>query len=413
MKQLLSLLTLTVALAACSDATVIKPAKYQDLSGWTEDSLVEPFAVFVESCHANETRMNAYQSRNEGPVGVRVNWTRACTAADALGQPTNAQAREFFETYFAPYKIETERQKKGLMTGYYEPILHGSKVKKAPYLTPVYGVPDNLTKPYLTREQIVNGEIGNHAKVLLWVDDPVGLFFLHVQGSGKVRMTDGSMVGLQYAAQNGYEYVPIGRIMKERGYITEVSLQTIRDWLNQQRESMDEVMNQNPSYVFFKIGPGDKPAKGALGIPLTALRSIAVDDDRAAYGVPTFIDTTKMDYRTRSAVPLKRLFVSQDTGGALHSPHRADIFYGQGDAAEWEAGHQNSRANVYWLLPLAEPPHLAPNAPASTLDEMMKLLDPAAAAPAPNGAAPATVDTPAEETMESPDEIPADAPAAP
>lgn len=396
-----SLYLLLLLVAACSDATVIKPAKYQDMSGWAEDSLTVPFALFVESCHANEKRSNAYQSRKEGPVGVHANWSRACNAADALGQPTNEQARQFFETYFAPYRIETEQQKQGLMTGYYEPILNGSKVRKAPYLTPVYGVPDDLAKPYLSREQIVNGEIGHHAKILLYVDDPVGLFFLHVQGSGKIRLRDGSMVGLQYAAQNGYEYVPIGRIMKDRGYITDVSLQTIRDWLNANPDQRDEVMNQNPSYVFFKMGPGDKSAKGALGLPLTALRSIAVDDDRAAYGVPTYIDTTKMNYETRAAVPLKRLFVSQDTGGALHSPHRADIFYGQGDAAEWEAGHQNSRANVYWLLPLPEPPKLAPAA-TDPLNEMMKMLDPTMPVTPSDMATPKEADPAALDAQEAP-----------
>lgn len=360
MKQILALAFLALTLAACGDATVIKPATYQQLSGWQGDSHAEAFAVFMESCAANETRERAYQSRKEGPIGVRENWRRACTIGANLGQPTDAQARQFFETYFAPYKVETESQPKGLITGYYEPILKGSKTKKAPYLTPVYGVPSDIKtrKPYFSRAEIEAGALKTRAPVLLYVSDPVGLFFLHIQGSGKIRLSDGSMVGIQYAAQNGYEYVPIGRIMKERGLISDVSLQTIRDWLNAHPDQMHDIMNENPSYVFFKMGPGDKPAKGALGLPLTALRSIAVDDDRAAYGVPTFIDGSKMSYATRRSTPMQRLFVSQDTGGALHSPHRADVFFGQGDAAEWEAGHQNVRANVYWLLPLAEAPHV-------------------------------------------------------
>jgi membrane-bound lytic murein transglycosylase A len=357
MKKLLALFLLSLSLTACGDATKIVPARFNDINGWREDTHAAPLSVFVDSCRVVATRKTPYQSKNEGAVGARANWQRACNAASNLGQPDDAAARQFFETYFAPYKVETESQPEGLITGYYEPILNGSKTKKAPYLTPVYGVPRDLKTraPYFTREEIVGGALEGRAPVLLYVDDPAMLFFLHVQGSGKVRLTDGSMVGLQYAAQNGYEYVPIGRILKERGTLEQLSMQSIRDWLNDNPDEADEVMNQNPSYVFFKMGPGDKAAKGAIGLPLTPLRSIAVDDDRAAYGVPTFIDTTKMSYATQSETPLRRLFISQDTGGALKGPHRADLFYGQGDAAEWEAGHQKSRGKTYWLLPLAAP----------------------------------------------------------
>ncbi len=365
MKKLLALFLLSLTLTACGDATKIVPAHFAEINGWREDAHAAPLALFVDSCRVLEKRGSAYQSRSEGPVGVRANWQRACNAASNLGQPDDATARAFFEEYFAPYKVETESQPEGLITGYYEPILNGSKIKKAPYLTPVYGVPEDLGRhtPYFTRAEIVGGALKGRAPVLLYVDDPAMLFFLHVQGSGKVRLTDGSMVGLQYAGQNGYEYVPIGKILKERGELEQLSMQSIRTWLNTHPGEADEVMNQNPSYVFFKMGPGDKAAKGAIGLPLTPLRSIAVDDDRAAYGVPTFIDTTKMSYATKRETPLRRLFISQDTGGALKSPHRADLFYGQGDEAEWEAGHQKARGKTYWLLPLAEAPKLtAPTA---------------------------------------------------
>jgi membrane-bound lytic murein transglycosylase A len=130
-------------------------------------------------------------------------------------------------------------------------------------------------------------------------------------------------------------------------------MQTIRDWLIAHPQRQREIMDQNESYVFFKLSPGNEMAKGAIGLPLTKLRSVAIDDDRAAYGVPTYIDTTIMDYASRSAVPLQRLFVSQDTGGALHGPHRGDLFFGRGTAEEWQAGHQNARGNAYWLVPSA------------------------------------------------------------
>ncbi|MBX9725840.1 MAG: MltA domain-containing protein, partial [Rickettsiales bacterium] len=195
---------------------------------------------------------------------------------------------------------------------------------------------------------------GGRAPVLLYVDDPVMLFFLHIQGSGKVRLPDGSLIGLQYAAQNGREFVPIGRVLKERGELSAVSMQGIRDWLKANPRDADEVMNTNPSYVFFKLSPGSEMAKGSIGIPLTPLRSIAVDDDRAAYGVPTYLDTYVTAFGSKQQVPLKRLFVSQDTGGALKGPHRADIFFGRGEREEWQAGHQNARGDVYWLLPVGD-----------------------------------------------------------
>ena len=366
MKKLFTSLILTLMLTACGgDATKTYPVSFSQLNGWKQDSLSTPFKLFVDSCRVNANRgAKAYRSLSEGAVGDRAKWDEACSRAYALGEADDVTARQFFETNFTPYKVETEQLSTGLITGYYEPIINGSTVRKAPYLTPVYGLPSDLHKPYLTREQIVHGAIKGRAPVLYYVDDPVLLFFLHVQGSGKVRLPDGHLEGIQYAGQNGYSYTPIGRVLKDRGDLQSVSMQSIRDWLKTHPDQMDEVMNQNQSYVFFKKGPGDRSAKGALGIPLTPLRSIAVDDDRAAYGVPTFIDTTQSQYQTGRQIPLQRLFVSQDTGGALHSPHRADLFYGQGTVEEWQAGHQNARGLTYWLLPEpSQTPQAVPTTP--------------------------------------------------
>jgi len=355
-----------LALAGCTDATKIYPATFHDLDGWQNDHHAEAFDLFVESCVASAKRgERAYMSREEGPIGVRANWDRACNEALLLGTPSNAEARAFFEQYFMPYRVTTESRPQGLMTGYYEPLIHGSKKRHGPYQTPVYGVPPNMEKPYYSRAEIAEGALRGKAPILLYVDDPITLFFLHIQGSGKVKMDTGKLVGLQYAAQNGHEYVPIGRILKERGELEQLSMQAIRDWLLTHPDQMQSVMNENPSYIFFRLSPGNEMAKGALGLPLTKLRSLAIDDDRAAYGVPTYIDTTQAEYQTGAPLKLQRLFVSQDTGGALHGPHRGDIFYGRGEHEEWQAGHQLSQANVFWLLPLAPPPVLAP--PAATL----------------------------------------------
>jgi membrane-bound lytic murein transglycosylase A len=381
MKQTHLCLALLMLLAACGDATKITPTRYSALNGWREDTHAEALRVFAESCSVNASRGNAYRSRDEGAVGERAYWNRVCAIAQA-SEMSNDEARAFFEGNFTPYKVETEATKKGLHTGYYEPIINGARTRKAPYLTPVYGVPSDLKKPYLTREQIVNGAIKGRAPVLLYVDDPVMLFFLHIQGSGKVRLPDGSLIGLQYAAQNGHEFVPIGRVMKERGILSEVSMQGIRDWLKANPREGKELMNTNPSYIFFKLAPGDEMAKGALGIPLTPLRSIAVDDDRAAYGVPTYLDTMMTRPQSTAQTPLQRLFISQDTGGALHGPHRADIFFGRGEQAEWQAGHQNARGDVYWLLPVAEGVTLRDGAVVKPQDDAVE-QPPKAPAPAP------------------------------
>ncbi len=368
MKKIIASLSFLLILSACAgDATKLTPTTYSALNGWADDSHAAALSVFTNSCAANEGRSNAYTSKSEGPIGVRENWAHVCRVANDLGQPTDEQARQFFETNFTPYQVATESKSTGLHTGYYEPLLNGSRKRVAPYLTPVHGVPSDLTKPYYSREEILEGQ--SNAPVLLYVDDPVMLFFLHVQGSGKVRLTDGSMVGLQYAAQNGYSYVPIGRILKERGELPKPSMQGIRDWLHAHPREADEVMNTNPSYVFFKLSAGDEYAKGAQGISLTPLRSIAVDDDRATYGVPTYLDTYMTQFGSSNQVKLRRLFVSQDTGGALKGPARVDIFFGRGEQEEWQAGHQNAQGNTYWLLPVAEGMKLRDGLPIEVDDE--------------------------------------------
>jgi membrane-bound lytic murein transglycosylase A len=346
----LALFLLTACAGGGSDETVLTPVAFNEVPGWSRDHPSEAFPVFQKSCQVNLRRGYQWRTKTGEPVGDPKAWRHVCQQALKLQAPTDAEARHFFERYFDPYLVTTGREPKGQMTGYYEPLLHGSVRREGAYQTPVYGVPSSNKNA--SREQIANGALNGRAPVLLYVDDPVMLFFLHIQGSGKVRMTDGSMMGLQYAAQNGHQYVPIGRVLKDMGELETVSMQTIRDWLRAHPGApADAVMNSNPSYIYFKLSPGGEYAKGALGLSLTPLRSIAIDDDRAAYGVPTYISTTRTNYYMRFPESMRRLFVSQDTGGALKGPHRADIFFGRGEEEEWSAGHQNSRGKVYWLLP--------------------------------------------------------------
>lgn len=330
---------------------IITPASFSDMKGWQQDSHAKAFSVFVKSCEANARRAQYFTTKTGNALMPDWLWRRTCEAARSIESPQDEEARRFFEQYFLPYRITTQAHSKGRTTGYYEPLLYGSYKKTPRFSVPVYGVPYRFSKPSASRAQIEAGALVGKAPVLLYVDDPVMLFFLHIQGSGKVRMHDGTLVSLQYAQQNGHEYVPIGRVMKEQGLLDTVSMQSIRDWLRAHPQEAASIMNTNPSYIFFTLRQGGAPAKGAQGIPLTAIRSLAVDDERVPYGLPIYLDTHILTMHTNRQKPFTRLMIAQDTGGAIIGATRYDIFFGRGVQAEWHAGHQNERAKIFWLLP--------------------------------------------------------------
>lgn len=353
------IIAMLALLSACAPAgkevvydyrPILHEASFSDLDGWEHDNLAEAYRMFAASCPWQTRRASPYSTRTGARVGDAASWKAVCSFTREFLNPTDTEARSFFEQYFTPYRVTTTYNELGRLTGYYEPLLLGSYTKTARFNVPVYGVPRNFYKPYYSRAQIVVGKINGKAPVLLYVDDALMLFFLHIQGSGKVALPDGSVVGLQFAAQNGHEYVPIGRVMKERGYLENVSLQTIRDWLIENPHRANEIMNTNPSYIFFTLAPGEAYAKGAMGISLTPERSVAVDDDQTPYALPIFVNTTTTR-RDGSRAPFQKLMISQDTGGALLGAHRGDIFFGRGPEEEFKAGHQNEFGEVYWLLP--------------------------------------------------------------
>ena len=329
---------------------ILNEASFDDMPGWENDQHATAYRLFANSCGWQARRGEPYTTRTGASVGDAESWRAVCGFTREFVNPTDAEARSFFEQYFTPYRVTTTYNELGRLTGYYEPLLQGSYSRTPRFNVPVYGVPRNFSKPSYSRAQIVNGALNGKAPVLLYVDDALMLFFLHIQGSGKVQLPDGKIVGLQYAAQNGHEYVPIGRVMKERGYLETVTMQTIRDWLTNNPGRANEIMNTNPSYIFFKLSAGDAYAKGAMGISLTPERSLAVDDDQTPYAMPIYVSTTstRMD---GSREPFNKLMVSQDTGGALLGAHRGDIFFGRGAYEEFKAGHQNELGEVYWLLP--------------------------------------------------------------
>lgn len=300
-----------------------------------------------------------------------------CDAASALGlQPSPAAARHFFETHFEPWRAANpDGSFEGLVTGYYEPVIRGNRRPSEHYRWPIHGVPadmltidlgdvypdlkhlrlrgrvvGNKVVPYWTRAEIDTMGDGVPAATLLWAADPIDLFFLQVQGSGQVELPDGSRVRIGYADQNGHPYTSIGRWLVEQGELPleRASMQGIKDWARNNPARLAELLNTNPSYVFFRELPasGDGPI-GALGVPLTAERSIAVDRRFVPLGAPVFLATTF----PLSEEPMRRLVLAQDTGGAIKGPVRADFFWGFGDQAGTQAGRMRQQGSLWVLLP--------------------------------------------------------------
>jgi membrane-bound lytic murein transglycosylase A len=283
------------------------------------------------------------------------------------------EARRFFEAHFIPYEISGDDGREGLFTGYYEPLLNGALEKKPPYLIPLHARPDDLVSvnlgdfkpdlkgetivgrvtegkliPYFRRAEIEGGALAEQDKEIVWVDSAVDAFFLHIQGSGQVKLEDGSVLRVGYAAQNGHPYLAIGKALIERGALSRdnVSMQSIRAWLEAHPDEAPDVMNLNASYVFFQPLEGEGPL-GGEGVALTPQRSLAIDRKKIPYGVPLFLDAEEPEGGPR----LRRLMVAQDTGGAIRGAVRGDYFWGAGEEAARKAGLMKSKGNLYALLP--------------------------------------------------------------
>src|SRR5262249_7337792 len=275
-----------------------------------------------------------------------------------------------------PFQVlNADGTEEGLITGYYEPLLRGSRKPGARYRFPVFGVPDDLlvidlaelypelkgmrlrgrvegrrVVPYFDRAQIEQGRAGVSGKEIAWVDDPVDLFFLQIQGSRRIALDSGVTIRVGYAEQNGHPYRSIGRVLVDRGELSleKTSMQGIKEWARANPERLTELLNQNGSYVFFRELPADTPGPpGALGVPLTARRSLAVDARFVPLGAPVYIATTW----PLSNRPLNQLMLAQDTGGAIRGAVRADFFWGFGEEAAREAGRMKQPLRMWVLLP--------------------------------------------------------------
>jgi len=343
----------------------LEAVSWSDVSGWMDEEPGAAWDAFLRSC----SRIKAQAA-----------WRETCALAEQL--PAGASVRNFFEIHFLPYRVaNADGSVQGLATGYYEPLLRGSRRKQGLYRFPLYAAPDDLlvvdlaainpelkhlrlrgrlegrrVVPYYPRAEIERGLPALAAKELLWVDDAVDLFFLQIQGSGRVRLATGELVRVAYADQNGQPYKSIGRYLVEQGELKleQASMQGIKAWGAANPAKLDALLNQNPSYVFFREMPAadgagamDSGPAGALGVALTPERSIAVDPRHIPLGAPVFLATTWPN----STQPLMRLVLAQDTGGAIRGAVRADYFWGFGDAAGAHAGRMRQSARMWVLLP--------------------------------------------------------------
>jgi len=380
-----------VALAGCQVAPVkppvappiaphaiYAPSTFDALPGWHDDDVAAAWPAFLESCRALSARGTTIDA-----------WRDVCTRANAIRIDDKAAIRAFLEGSLAPWRItSSDGSDTGRVTGYYEPLIAGSLTRAAPYTTPIYAPPDDLLTvdlaslypeltgkrvrgrldgkrvvPYWTRADIDAGRADTRGRALAWVADPVDAFFLQIQGSGRIRLDDGTMLRVGYADQNGQPYRSIARVLIDRGEMTadQASMQSIRAWGRAHADELPALLEANPSYVFFRLVPPPAPGSldamidgpiGSLGVPLLAGRTVAVDRRSIPLGTPVWLATTD----PLSGEPLRRLVLAQDTGGAISGPLRIDLFWGFGDEAGAHAGAMREDGALWLLWPKSATP---------------------------------------------------------
>ena len=346
-------------------APSLQMSDWNALPGWQDDNPATAWEAFLQSCSGLKNQ---------------IAWQQVCKMGQDIQQPDSRSLRLFFEQNFTPYlATNPDGTTQGLITGYYEPLLKGSRTRSAKYRFPLYGVPGDMLTieladiypelkgmrlrgrlqgnkviPYYSRADIENVQSPLKGTEILWVDDAIDLFFMQVQGSGRVKLENGESVRIGYADQNGFPYKSIGKVLVERGDLPleKASAQGIKDWTLKNPGKISELLNSNASYVFFREMPNSQNGPtGALGVPLTAGRSIAVDPRSIPLGAPVFLSTTWPN----SEKPLSRLMMAQDTGGAIKGGVRADFFWGFGHEAGAFAGRMRQKGQLWVLLPKGYP----------------------------------------------------------
>ena len=362
----LILLIFIIALSSCSGTKKRKykvrkvkffKTEYSKLVGWKYDNHLISLKTFSNSCQ------KILQLNNSNPVstltnigGSAKNWKLICKKLERAKIETSTGAKKFFERWFIPYVIfdGSTNKKIGKFTGYYEIEINGSLKKTRRCKHPVYMPPKNLSthqnRDYLSHSSINKGSLRNKNLEILWVDNHARLYFMHVQGSGRVKLDNGNLIRLGYAGQNGFDYTSIGPYFKKYDAKGINSALDMIEWLHRNPRDSKKIIEQNQSYIFFRKINGDGPI-GAQGIALTPERSIALDSAIYPYGTPIWIDTSLPKTRNYIDRKYRRLFIAQDTGGAIKGAIRGDVFFGHGKRSEELACYMNNQGKMYALFP--------------------------------------------------------------
>ncbi len=361
----------------------LEPVAFASLAGWDNDDHLAALKAFMKSCaRLHKAAAGAVAAGKTPPPADLL---AACREASGLGKPTRAAARAFFERRFQPHRV-VHSGPPGLLTGYYEPLLHGSRTATAKFKVPIYRRPPDLvnvveesqrgakasalthvrltakgSEPYPTRAEIEQGALAGKGLELVWLEDPVDAFFLHVQGSGRIELPDGARIRITYDGKNGHPYTSVGRALIDAGLMTaqEMSLQSLGKWLKADAERGRQAMWRNPSFVFFRELSGEQadPAMGSLEIPLTPGRSLAVDTTWHALGMPVWVTSDELKHAAKAAsapAGFHRLMIAQDVGSAIRGPERGDIFFGSGAGAGRLAGITKHAGRLIVLVPVPD-----------------------------------------------------------
>ena len=391
MRKPAAALLVAASLAACTtpglvpapagpDRMVLQPTSYDRLAGWSEDESARVLPALLKSCN-RITKLPTDKSVGfDGVGGTAADWYSPCAAAQRVAEGDHRAARALFETWFTPWQVTNDGKADGLFTGYFEPEIRGSRQRQGRYTTPIHGKPNDLVTadlgkfrpdwsgeqlvgrvengrlvPYPTRAEIDKGALDGKAPIMAWTDDPVDLAIMQIQGSGRVRLDDGSVIRLGVAGSNGHKFIGIGKVMKDEGKLgPDTSMPAIRAWLKANPEEGRTLLGRNPRYIFYGLNAGTDGPMGTEGVALTPERSLAVDPRFVPLGAPVWLDSVDP-----AGKALRRLMVAQDTGAAIKGPVRGDVFWGAGEAAFQIAGKMKSPGRLVVFLPRTRSPRLA------------------------------------------------------
>ena len=414
-----------------------EPVEWANLDGWAGDDHAAAFATFLDSCRALEGKRRPSQEMMEITAALK----EVCARAQAAVPLDESGARKFFEDNFRPVQLSKLGETDGFLTGYYEPIIEGSRVPTGEFTAPLYRRPPNLVAsgsrklgdsfpskgvkigrrvgrrkivPYYTRAEIENGALDGWHLEICWLRSQIDVLFAQIQGSARIRLEDGSILRVNYDSYNGWPYTPVGRVLIDRGIMTkdEVSMQRIRDWMEANPDQAKAIEQENKSYVFFTITnlSNEDEAVGGEGVPLVPGRSIAIDRALHVYGTPFFIQADLPIANDKAATKFRRLVVAQDTGSAIVGTARADIYFGAGDEAARIAGRIKNPGRFVMLLPRGlDPVEAGRNMPLpAARPKPIKVAEPDGdTATVPTEAAPAAERTPLPEEKPATETSPA------